>query len=192
MRLWIAALAFALLALPVARAQQTYSFEPSEYQKKDYEIGGFAEGKLEGFALNRGGAFYQLNKPSGSRPSVNERGTGTLEVTGKYHKDIVSLNVTAHGDGYRDVVFGNNHSTKLYEAGLALQPETGLSLDIGKKVVLWGKGYAWNPVAFIERPKDASDTLASREGYAMASTEWVRSFEGSLRTVSVTPTMHPR
>ena len=192
MRLWIAALAFAFGALPVAaRAQQTYSFEPSEYQKKDYEIGGFAEGKLEGFALNRDGAFYQLNKPSGSRPSVNERGTATLEVTGKYHKDIVSLNVTAHGDGYRDVVFGNNHSTKLYEAGLALQPETGLSLDIGKKVVLWGKGYAWNPVGFIQRPKDPTDPNLSRAGFWMASADYVRSFDGPIQTVGFTSVFIP-
>lgn len=192
MRLRIAAFVFAFVAFSgAARAQQTYSFEPSEYQKKAYEIGGYAEGKLEGFALNRGGAFYQLNKPSGSRPSVNERGTGTLEVTGKYHKDIVSLNFTAHGDGYRDVVFGNNHNTKLYEAGLAIQPETGLSLDLGKKVMLWGKGYAWNPVGFIQRPKDPTDPNLSREGFWMVSADYVRSFDGPIQTIGFTPVFIP-
>jgi hypothetical protein len=30
-------------------------------------------------------------------------------------------------------------------------------LDAGKKVVKWGKGYAWNPVAFVDRPKNPED-----------------------------------
>lgn len=185
-------IAAVLLSAGAARAQQTYSFEPSEYQQKAFEIGGYAEGKLEGFALNRSGAFYQLNKPSGSRPSVNERGTGTVEVTGKYHKDITTLDFTAHGDGERDVVFGNDHNTKLYQGGLNLQPATGVSLDIGKRVLLWGKGYAWNPVGFIQRPKDPTDPDASREGFWMASATYTHSFQnGPIQTLGLTSVFIP-
>jgi hypothetical protein len=184
-RALIVALALAWAGIGVAHgqaadpSQPTYTFEPSEYQQKDFEFSGYAEGKYEEFDLNRAGAFYQLNKPTGSRPSLNEKGTGTLEVSGKYHKDIVTLNFTAHGDGYRDVVFGNNHETKLYEGGLNLEPATGLSFYAGKKTLLWGKGYAWNPVGFVQRPKDPTDPDLSREGFWMATASYTRSFQDS-------------
>ena len=74
----IIALAASLAAIGPAHGQQTYTFEPSEYQKQPFEFGGYAEGKLEGFGLDRNSAFYQLNKPAGSRPSIDERATGTL------------------------------------------------------------------------------------------------------------------
>ncbi len=184
---------FVILSSPtLAFAQQSYSFEPSEYQPKAFEIGGYAEGKLEGFALNRSGAFYQLDKPSGSRPGIDERASGTLELTGKYHKDIATLDFTAHGDGERDVVFGDGHNTKLYQGGLNLQPETGLSLDIGKRVLLWGKGYAWNPVGFIQRPKDPTDPDAAREGYWMASATYTHSFQtGPVQTLGLASAFIP-
>jgi hypothetical protein len=185
-------IAAVVLSTGPAVAQQTYSFEPSEYQQKAFELGGYAEGKLEGFSLNRSGAFYQLNKPSGSQPSINERATGTLEVAGKYHRDIATLDFTAHGDGERDVVFGNDRHTKLYQGGINLQPEIGLSLDAGKRVLLWGKGYAWNPVGFVQRPKDPTDPDASREGFWMASATLTRSFQaGPVRTLAVTSVFIP-
>src|SRR5579864_4603091 len=199
MRGWlIIALVLTWAGIGVANGQQsepsqpTYTFEPSEYQQKDFEIGGYAEGKFEEFGLDRNAAFYQLNKPAGSRPGVNERGTGTLEVTGKYHKDITTLDFTAHGDGERDVVFGNDHNTKLYQGGLHVEPMTGLSFDIGKRVQLWGKGYAWNPVGFIQRPKDPTDPNASREGFWMASASYVRSFQdGPIKTLGFMPVFIP-
>lgn len=179
-------------AQPQPQPQPSYSFEPSEYQSKAFEIGGYAEGKLEGFGLDRGGAFYQLNKPSGSAPSVNERATGTLEVSGKYHKDIATLDFTAHGDGARDVVFGDDHNTKLYDGGLLLQPETGLSFYLGKKTLLWGKGYAWNPVGFVQRPKDPTDPNLAREGFWMATADYTRSFQtGPFQTIGLTGVFIP-
>ena len=160
MRRLAALVALAVLSIGAAHGQQAapeqspFTFDPSEYQQKALEFGGYAEGKFEGFDLDRGSAFYELNKPAGHRPELNERSTGTLELTGKYHKDIVTLNFTAHADADQDAVFGNDHEIKLFEGGLNLQPETGLSFYLGKKTLLWGKGYAWNPVGFIQRPKD--------------------------------------
>ena len=181
-----------LVSAGAAYSQQTYTFEPSEYQKQPFESNGYAEGKLEGFRLDQDSAFYQLNKPARSRPGVNERGTGTLEATGKYQKDITTLNLTVHGDGDRDVVFGNNSEIKLYEGGLALQPATGLSFYVGKKTLLWGKGYAWNPVGFIQRPKDPTDPDLSREGFVMATADYTHSFaEGPIQTVGLTSVFIP-
>lgn len=187
----------ATLAVPLAGAsevysQQTYSFEPSEYQPKTFEFGGYVEGRSEGFALDRNSAFYQLKKPYGDQPNVNERATGTVEVTGKYRQDITTLDFTAHGDADRDVVFGNDRNAKFYQGGLHIEPRTGLSFDVGKRVQSWGKGYAWNPVGFIQRPKDPTDPNSSREGFWMASATYTRSFQdGPVQTLGFTPVFIP-
>jgi hypothetical protein len=190
--------ALAVLSAGAAHGQQAapteapYTFEPSEYQQKELEFGGYAEGKLEGFGLDRGSAFYELSKPAGGRPGLNERSTGTLELTGKYHKDIVTLNFTAHADADQDAVFGNDHEVDLYEGGLSLQPETGLSFYLGKKTLLWGKGYAWNPVGFIQRPKDPTDPNLSREGFWMATADYTQSLkEGPVQTLGVSAVFVP-
>jgi len=172
--------------------QSPYTFEPSEYKQKELEFGGYLEGKLEGFDLNRGSAFYELNKPAGHRPELNERSTGTVELTGKLHKGIVTLNFTAHADADQDAVFGKDQDAELYEGGLNLQPTTGLSFYLGKKTLLWGKGYAWNPVGFLQRPKDPTDPNLSREGFWMATANYTRSLgEGPVRTVGLTTAFIP-
>jgi hypothetical protein len=175
-----------------APGQPRYTFSPSEYQRKAFEIGGYAEGRFEAFSLDTDSAFYELNQPSGSRPSTSRRATGTLQVTGKYRKGISALNFTVHGDAYHDVVFGNRHETRFYEGGLNLQPAAGLSFYLGKRTLLWGKGYAWNPVGFVQRTKDPTDPNLAREGFWMATADYTRSFpEGSLHTIGLTSVLIP-
>ncbi|MEA2111833.1 MAG: hypothetical protein U9P71_07275 [Campylobacterota bacterium] len=48
------------------------------------------------------------------------------------------------------------------------------SLSVGKKVLRWGKGYAYSPLAFFERPKNPIYPELSREGYLMAHTNFTR------------------
>ncbi len=48
------------------------------------------------------------------------------------------------------------------------------SLDTGKKVLRWGKGYAYSPLAFFERPKDPIYPDLSREGFWMAHAQMTR------------------
>jgi hypothetical protein len=62
---------------------------------------------------------------------------------------------------------------------------------VGKKAMRWGKGYAWNPVAFVERAKDAGDPDLSREGFWMVVADWIFSFDGPLQTLAVTPLILP-
>jgi hypothetical protein len=67
-----------------------------------------------------------------------------------------------------------------------------LTIDIGKRVFNWGKGYAWNPVAFVDRPKDPDDPELPREGYIAVTADYIKSFkEGPLKTFSVSPILFP-
>ncbi|MBG0790195.1 MAG: hypothetical protein H0S80_06815 [Desulfovibrionaceae bacterium] len=73
------------------------------------------------------------------------------------------------------------------EAFLKWTPSPKATLEVGKKVLKWGKGYAWNPVSFISRPKDVNDPDSSREGYVMAYGDFITSLEGPVTTVAFTP-----
>ncbi|MCX7169057.1 MAG: hypothetical protein NTY41_01890 [Proteobacteria bacterium] len=55
----------------------------------------------------------------------------------------------------------------------------------------WGKGYAWSPVGFVERPKDPNDVELAREGYTMIAADFIRNFAGDLKTVAFTPLLLP-
>ena len=66
-----------------------------------------------------------------------------------------------------------------------------VTIDIGKKTLKWGKGYAWNPAAFVDRPKDPDEPEQNLEGFIVASMDWIRSFRGPLKTVSFTPVLVP-
>ena len=73
----------------------------------------------------------------------------------------------------------------MYEAYAAWQIDPRSAAELGKRALRWGKGYAWSPVAFLERPKDPADPELAREGFVMATGAWVRSFDGPLKTMSV-------
>ncbi|MDO9600831.1 MAG: hypothetical protein Q7J02_00805, partial [Rhodocyclaceae bacterium] len=61
----------------------------------------------------------------------------------------------------------------------------------GKQALKWGKGYAWNPVGFVERPKDANDVELAREGFTMVAADFIRNFDGDLKTIAFTPVLLP-
>jgi hypothetical protein len=183
-----AALAGACLA-GAALAQGEERFDASQFEKKPWELGGFLEGKGERQRLDPGAALYPLQFP-GVSATYNDRASGVAEVYGTLRRDSLRGYALAHGE-YLDDVRGSEHQAKLYEAYVAWQASASAAWEAGKKTQRWGKGYAWNPVAFLERPKDPEDPELSREGFVAAAGNWVRSGEGPLQNLSVTGLVVP-
>jgi hypothetical protein len=84
-----------------------------------------------------------------------------------------------------------DRSNSVFEAAYAIRPDPGLSLEAGKRVLRWGKGYAWNPIGFVERPKDPNDPELAREGFVMADADLIFNPNGDLQTVAFTPVLLP-
>lgn len=176
------------LALAALSAQaEEFHFDPAEFEKKAFEFGGYAELKQEALDLRPDSVLARLNFPGRARL---DRTTGTLELAGTWHPDAATLNLRSHSEWLHDQT-GSASGHRLQEGGVrwALSPE--FSLDLGKRVQRWGKGYAWNPVGFVERAKDPDDPQQSREGFAMAGAEWVKSLDGPLATVAFTALVVP-
>lgn len=188
---WVrCALVLLLSAATHAPAAEEYSFDAAEFDKKPFELGGYVQFKQEDFALNRGGAFYKLANYNRPQRDSLDRSTATLELTGKLRQGIGTFDFRTHSDVQRDQS-AHDRSDVLYEGAYSIRPDPGVTVEAGKRTLRWGKGYAWNPIGFVERPKDPNDPELSREGLVMASGDFIFNREGPLQTVAFTPVLLP-
>jgi len=183
---WLLVLVFLALG---AQADE-YSFDISKYEKKPFELNGYAELKGEDFALNPDGALYKLNYYGQPQRESLTRATETLELAGKLRHDIATFDFRTHSDFQQDQL-AYDRTNKFYEAALSLRPRSELTLEAGKRALSWGKGYAFNPIGFVQRPKDPNDPQLAREGYVVADGDFIRNPGGALQTVALTPVLLP-
>lgn len=175
--------------MALGQNEERFEFDVSQFEKKPYELGGFVEGRAERQRLDRGAALFPLQFP-GVTEKYNDRGIAAAELWGTVRRDALRAQFLAHGE-YLDEVRGSEHEATLYEAFATWQASPGTSWEAGKKTQRWGKGYAWNPVGFLERPKDPEDPELAREGFIALSGTFVRSHGGALQNWSFTPLVVP-
>jgi hypothetical protein len=180
----------AATATAAAPAAEEFTFDAAQFEAKPFELRGYAEIEPSYAESNEDGALYQLEffdeKP---RASIF-RLPAVLELEGRYRKGITTFSFRSHTTKTWDYT-DDSGETVLFEGLLNLQPDPGLSFDIGKKAYRWGTGYAWNPVAFVEQAKDAGNPDLAREGFWSASVDWIKTFDGPLKTVAFTPLVLP-
>jgi hypothetical protein len=187
--LWVFFLAFPVSGWAKAEKDE-YKFDISEMEKKPYHVGGYGEFRPVLNVLDRDAALYKLRFYNQDVGKTTEEYNFKLLVDGSIEKDNARLFVRLSYD-VNNTYLGWKDDLTPYEAFLSLKPSHSLTLDAGKKVLKWGKGYAWNPVAFIDRPKDPDEPDLALEGYWVLSADWIRSFSGPLKTLSLTPVFIP-
>jgi hypothetical protein len=178
--------------LPVlAAAEDAYKFDLAETEKKPYHFGGYLEFKPVLYGLDHDAAFYKLrfyNNPQGQTlPEAN----GRVQLEGSYEKELYRLYVKTNTDLKYSSPDGSSEHSVFYEAYGSLKESPSLKIDAGKKTMKWGKGYAWNPAAFVDRPKDPDDPELGLEGFIVATADYIKSFDGPLKTFSFTPVILP-
>ncbi|MEA1995254.1 MAG: hypothetical protein U9N18_03765 [Campylobacterota bacterium] len=184
-----------LLLVPLfAFAQNDYFFDISkiekEIEKKPYTIGGYLEFTPKFFWLDRDAAFYKLNFYNRPEKDYLDEYTFKLSVNGEYKKGISEVYIRANINKTESDIKSRTDIT-IDEGYLSVKPSSNFNINIGKKALKWGKGYAWNPVAFVGRPKNPDDPDLALEGYIMVSADYIKSFSGPLQTISVTPAVIP-
>lgn len=182
-------LVYGLLILDFAFAEE-YSFDISETEKKPYHIGGNLEFRSVLFGLDKDTSLYKLKFYNRDEGSAIEEYNAKLQLEGGLEKGIAKLFIRTNTD-YKKSYLGEDQKTTVYEGFLSIKPSSSLTIDIGKKTLRWGKGYAWNPVAFVDRPKDPDDPEQSLEGFIVASADYIKTFQGPLKTISFTPVLIP-
>jgi hypothetical protein len=182
-----------LICMSSVSFSQEYKFDPSEIEKKPYHIGGYLEVKPVLFGLDQDAALYKLRFYNQDEGKTTEAYNGKVQIEGNYERGIARLFTRTNFDLQYSYLGWEHTETKhmIYEGYLALKPSDSLSFKLGKQTLLWGKGYAWNPVAFVCRPKDPDDPELALEGYVTASADYIKSFNGPLKTISLTPVLLP-
>lgn len=187
---WIIVFVLFCIASPPVQAEDSYSFEPGEIEKKPYHVGGYLEFKPLLFGLDHEAAFYKLRFYDNPRGRALVEANGRIQLSGSYEKNIFRIYAKTNTD-LKSSYSGESEKSTFYELYGSVKPQAGLTFDAGKKTMKWGKGYAWNPAAFVDRPKDPDDPEQALEGYVVLTADYIKSFEGPLKTFSVTPVLFP-
>jgi len=179
---------------PSAHGQDQYKVDleaiDKETEVKPYSFGGFLEFQSTLFGLDRDAAFYRLRfKDRDEGPTV-EQYEMRLRLEGGYKWSIGSFRFRVDGFAQNSYL-GWDGDPVLMEGFFTLKPSDNLSVDLGKKPNKWGKGYAWNPVSFVDRPKNPEDPEEALEGLYVLTADLVKSFDGPLKTLAFTPVFMP-
>ncbi len=178
-----------LLTASLSMAEE-YEFDLSEIEKKPYHIGGYGEFRPVLLGLDRNAALHNLKFYDRDEGDTLDEYNFELQLDGRYQKGISRFFVRLNSD-LRKGYTGWSGKTSVYEGYLSIEPSSSLNFDAGKKALRWGKGYARNPVDFVGRPKDPYDPELNLEGFVMASADYIKSFDGPLKTFSFTPVLLP-
>ena len=170
---------------------EEFKFEASETEKKPYNLGGYIEAFPILYGLDKNAAFYKLYFYNRNLGATTTEYDGTLQLEGSLEKGISRFyfkSNTSYTNNYQTAT----SNTLLFEGNVSLKPSPTFITEFGKKTLNWGKGYAWNPAAFLDRPKNPDDPELAREGYVVASLDYIKSWEGqALKTFSLTPVLMP-
>ena len=179
-----------LLLIPVlVYGEDEFTFDLDEIEKKPLHWGGYIELKWEHMDINQGSAFSSLNL---SDPSLStlDRFSGSLQLDGRYDQGITSLKWLLKASAQQDNL-GWADMADVYEAYGSIKPTPLFTGGLGKKSYRWGKGYAWNPVGFINRPKDPNNPQEALEGYITGEADLIKSAVGPVQTMALTTVILP-
>ncbi|MDP2840005.1 MAG: hypothetical protein Q8O11_08105, partial [Syntrophales bacterium] len=136
---------FALLLPTAGLAEESYSFDISEIEKKSYHFGGYVELRPVVYGLDKDSALYKLQYYDQDRGATLEEWNARLQLESSYEKGVGRLYVKTNTD-YRYSSFTSGaERTAIFEGYGTLKPSDSWKFEIGKKNLKWGKGYAWNP-----------------------------------------------
>lgn len=186
-----------LLDLQPLHSQDKYQVDLSEIEKevektagKPYSLGGFLEFQPVTFGIDRDSAFSRLKFDLQRSGRTFEQYNLRLRLEGSYKRDIFSVSFmtdTLVQSQFR----GWEEGTKLFKGLVSLRPNPNFNLEAGNKVLKWGKGYAWSPVAFVDQPKNPEDPEEALEGFTVLTADWNQSFAGSLKNAALSAVAVP-
>lgn len=167
----------------------TFSFEVEEFEKKPLEMGGYVEARWDHIDINQQGALARLNYYDDPVSTI-DRLTGSIQFDGSYIRGLSSFKWLLKASGQWQE--GDWIDTAdVFEAYASLKPTDKLTTTLGKKSYKWGKGYAWNPVGFLNRPKDPNNPEEALEGYITAEADSIKSFSGEVQNIALTTVLLP-
>ncbi len=168
-----------------------YAFTIPQAEKKSYEFGGRVETRYIYHRLDEDSTRYNLNHYQDDPGGDKHEWRGLVELSGSYRIGFLQVNLLTHHE-YAATHEKDEWDNNIYEAYVSLTPTAHLTLDAGKKRILWGTGYAWNPAGFLNQPKDPDDPALNLEGRTLLGLDLIKSFApGNLSNIGLTAMLLP-
>ena len=181
----------ALLIFAGPAPAEEFTFADAEIEKKIWHLGGYVEARPALNLLDQDAAQTRLRYYGRHVDNNLTDFNGKLLLEGSLEKDWAKLFLQPSLD-YTATRLNSYLRLTWYEAWVQAKPDDSFRFLLGKRSLRWGKGYAWNPVAFFDRPKNPDDPELSLEGYWLATADFIQSFDGPLKTLAVTPLLLPQ
>lgn len=158
-----------------------YSFDFNELEKievKTYEYNGYLKGEHK---------YQVLNRSSPSYPAKNKTDMDSLygEVffNYQYFYDKVTLDTELMAN-YEKIDHSEDDTYTVNKFFINYKHNDNHQINLGKKTATWGKGYFFNPIAFIDRKKDPTNPEANKEGYTILNYKYNKVFQNDLQNIS--------
>ena len=167
-----------------------YSYDISAFEKKPLEYSASIEAWPTLLSLNNQSPLYRLKYHTGTAYAdiYNCKLEGLARFQHRQFFANISGALNVDYPRYEDTL---GTQLTLYEGYFKYTPFSTLSIFTGKKTFRWGKGYAYNPVAFAGRPKDLNNIDATLEGYWSFSLDYTKSFDGALSSITASSALLP-
>ncbi|MFO7989255.1 MAG: hypothetical protein ACQEQ5_07720 [Thermodesulfobacteriota bacterium] len=192
---WIVAVLLLCLMLwglpPFPAGASEYDFAIPEADPVPWSFGGRVTARHTWHRLNDDTAGYRRIY-AGTDPGANTHDFQALaELSASWRSNAFQAVVLTHHDWTR-TFFDTGWDHAVYEGYVSISPSLNLTLDAGKKPVLWGTGYAWNPAGFLNRTKDPDDPGLNLEGRTYLGLDYIKSFyDSALNNIGITAMILP-
>jgi hypothetical protein len=169
---------------------EDYSFEiPDEKDDRNLEWSGNFDGKYSVLRMQTAAPMYQLQFYGQDDLSKNlSLYRLDLYLNADYQTRDVGFHLKTHGIYYND----SQTEFNLFEAYGNWNRSINSSIKAGKIMYNWGKGYAFNPVGYVNPVKNPENPELAQAGLLSLTHEIVKSFRfNSLKTFALTGVMIP-
>ncbi|MCX6132319.1 MAG: hypothetical protein NTU47_00785 [Ignavibacteriales bacterium] len=158
-------------------------------KERKLEWSGNFDAKYALFHMDAFSPFYTLQFLA-ERPSSSFLTQYRLEpyLNAEYRTSDLSFVLKTHATYYNDA----DARVDLFEAYGSFSPSFNTTLQAGKRVYNWGKGYAFNPVGFVNSIKDPENPELAQAGLLSANIEYIKSLQSrALQSVALTAVLLP-
>ncbi|HAX62084.1 MAG TPA: hypothetical protein DCX95_05990 [Elusimicrobia bacterium] len=167
-----------ILIINSAVYAEDYSFEiPSSESKKEMlELGGNLDVKYSILGTKKDSPMYQLQYYNQQLSDILSSYRMEFYLNGDYQTKDIGVHLKTHSEYYNE----NQTDFNLYELYGDVNLSANSFLLMGKKMYNWGKGYAFNPVGYVNPVKDPENPELSQTGLFSVNYEYSKSFQSEL------------
>lgn len=152
--------------------------ELEEIQVKSFEYSGYLKAQHKYQIINKSSSKY----PSKNKDYMNTY-LGEAFLNLKYFKDKFSIQSDLMAN-YENKDNLEKDSYTINQAFVNYKYNQNHEINLGKKVARWGKGYFFNPIAFIDKKKDPNEPESVKEGFTQINYIYNKAFNKEIQNIS--------